>query len=408
MDIVTILILSAILTFFLANRVSEWLNVASAGQVPAQLKEIYGPEHYERSRDYLRRTASYELVKNSAALLCLLVFWFAGGFAALDEFLRGFGLSSLVAGTIFIVAYVLGVDLLKVPFYLHKLKIDRAFGVGKMTTGLFFSDYAKNFVGRLVMLPMPIFGILWIFETMGSDSFLYVWLFVSVCGVFIQDVFLPLLGPLFNKYRPLEAGEIRTAVEEYAKRIDFPYKDILVVDSSKRTAAAGAFLRGFGRKKSIVLIDNLMRTVSKDELVAVVALAIGRERFHSRILALIGTVSMIGIMFYLMSLFVWEPSVFQAFGVQPSVYLGLIFFSLVFPPVELGFSIVRNYVSRRTQMKADAFAASTTGSPAPLMAALKKLSVTSLASLTPHPVYVLLNHPKPPLAQRLQSLANAA
>lgn len=409
MDIVTILIVSAILTFFLANRLSEWLNVASSGQkVPVQLQDIYQPDHYQRSREYLRRTAVYELVKNASAVACILLFWFAGGFAAADNLVRSFGLSTLVGGTIFVVAYVLIIDLLKVPFYLYKLKIDREFNIGKTTPRLFFIDYAKNFIGRLIMLPLPVFGILWIFETMGSNSFLYVWLFVSVCGVFIQDVFLPLLAPLFNKYQPLENGEIRSAVADYAKRVDFPYKDILIVDTSQRTSAAGAFLRGFGKNKSIVLNDNLIRSVSKDELVGVVALAIGRERNDNWLLGLVGTVAMIGIMFYLMSLFIWEPSIFRAFGVQPSVYLGLVFFSLVFPPVELGFSIVRNYVSRSTQRKADAFAASTTGNPDSLIAALKKLSVTSLASLTPHPVYVLLNHAKPPLAQRLQAIAVAA
>jgi STE24 endopeptidase len=408
MDIVAILILAAILTFFISNRISEWLNVAAAReQVPEQLQEVYGPDHYLRSRSYLKRTAKYELIKNSVALVFLLVFWFSGGFAALDALLRSLGYSTLVTGTILVVGYVLVIDLLKVPFYLHKLKIDRQFGVGKVTPALFFSDYAKNFIGRLIMLPLPVLGILWIFETMGSDSFLYVWLFVSVCGVFVQDVFLPLLAPLFNKYRSLESGEIRTAVADYAKSVGFEYKDILVVDSSKRTAAAGAHLRGFGKKKSIVLIDNLLRSVTKDELVAVVALAIGRDRFHSRGLALVGTVGMIGIMFYLMSVFIWEPSVFEVFGVLPSVYLGLIFFSLVFPPVELGFSVVRNYVSRRTQIKADHFAATTTGSPASLIAALKKLAVTSLASATPHPVYVLLNHAKPPLAQRLRLIEKA-
>ncbi|WP_313918311.1 M48 family metallopeptidase [Tahibacter sp.] len=406
MDVVTVLILSAILTFFATNRFSEWMNVAAASQpVPAQLQEIYQPDHHQRSRDYLKQTAIYEFIKNFSALVCVLAFWFVGGFAAADNLLRSFGLSTLVGGTIFVVSYVLLIDLLKVPFYLYKLKIDREFGVGKTTPALFFVDYAKNFIGRLVMLPLPVFGILWIFEKMGSQSFLYVWLFVSVCGVFIQDVFLPLLAPLFNKYRSLEDGEIRTAVAEYAKRVNFRFKDIVVVDTSQRTAVAGAFLRGFGNSKSIVLNDNLIRSVSRDEMVAAVALAIGRDRFDNWFLGLIGTVGMIGIMFYLMSLFIWEPGIFRAFGVQQSVYLGLVFFSLVFPPVELGFSIVRNYMSRRTQAKADAFAASTTGNPDSVISALKKLSVTSLANLTPHPAYVLLNHAKPPLAQRLQSIA---
>jgi len=408
MSTTTLMIVGAILTFYLGNRLSEWLNVLSAGRdMPEQLRGVFQPDHQQRSRAYLKSIATYEFLKNTAALACLLAFWFAGGFAVADEFARSLGFSPLITGTLFVVAYVIAIDVVKVPFYIYqKLRIEREFGLGRTTLGLFFADYLKNLFFKLLMLPWPVLGMLWIFERMGEDSFLYVWLFVSVCAVLVQDVALPLLGPAFNKYRPLEAGEARSAIAAYAEKVGFPCRDILVVDSSKRTIAAGAAIDGFGARKNIVLPDTLLGTLDRDELIAVVALAIGRDRFHNRWLALAGTVGMVGLMFYLITLFIREPSVFEAFGVQPSIYLGLIFFSIVFPPVELVFAIIRHSISRQTQAKADAFAVETTGKPASVASALKKLTAKTLSTLTPHPVYVLLNHPKPPLAQRLQWLGS--
>jgi STE24 endopeptidase len=61
---------------------------------------------------------------------------------------------------------------------------------------------------------------------------------------------------------------------------------------------------------------------------------------------------------------------------------------------------------RRNEFEADSFAAGTTGNPLALAEALKKLSVSSLSNLTPHPFYVFLNYSHPPMAQRLKALGN--
>ena len=62
-----------------------------------------------------------------------------------------------------------------------------------------------------------------------------------------------------------------------------------------------------------------------------------------------------------------------------------------------------NLLSRKNEYEADAYAA-TTYAATPLQEALKKLSVTSLSNLTPHPWYVYVNYSHPPLLQRLKAL----
>ena len=112
-----------------------------------------------------------------------------------------------------------------------------------------------------------------------------------------------------------------------------------------------------------------------------------------------------GALFWLLSLFLDQPGLFDAFAVfEPSVHAGLVFFALLFTPIELVLSVVVNVFSRRHEFEADAFAADTTGSAEPMIAALKKLSADSLSNLTPHPLQVFLHHSHPPVLQRITAL----
>jgi len=112
-----------------------------------------------------------------------------------------------------------------------------------------------------------------------------------------------------------------------------------------------------------------------------------------------------GLLFFLLSLFLGSAGLYQAFGMaQPSIYAGLLFFGLLYTPIELLLSMVMQVVSRRNEYQADRYAAETIEEPRSLIAALKKLSSDNLSNLTPHPFYVFLNYSHPPLLQRVRAI----
>ena len=108
-----------------------------------------------------------------------------------------------------------------------------------------------------------------------------------------------------------------------------------------------------------------------------------------------------GILLFLLSLFINSPGLYQAFYMQqPSIYTGLIFFGLLYTPIELVLSVLMNMLSRKYEYDADRFAAVTVPDAARMIDSLKKLSRDNLSNLTPHPFYVFLHYTHPPLLQR--------
>jgi STE24 endopeptidase len=112
-----------------------------------------------------------------------------------------------------------------------------------------------------------------------------------------------------------------------------------------------------------------------------------------------------GIMFVLLSIFLQVTALFDAFFMeQMSVYAGLLFFGLLYSPVETILGIFMQMMSRTHEYEADNFAASTIEKPEEMVNVLKKLSKDNLSNLTPHPFYVFLNYSHPPALKRIKAI----
>jgi len=98
----------------------------------------------------------------------------------------------------------------------------------------------------------------------------------------------------------------------------------------------------------------------------------------------------------MLSVLLDSPGLYQAFYMdQSSVYAGLLFFRLLYTPVEMVLSLALSILSRRNEYEADRFAARTIDEPAGLVEALKKLYADSFSNLTAHSYYVFLNYSHP-------------
>jgi len=137
-----------------------------------------------------------------------------------------------------------------------------------------------------------------------------------------------LIVPLFNKQTPLEEGELRSQIQDYSSSMNFNLKNIFVIDGSKRSQKANAYFSGFGNEKRITLFDTLIKDLEIKEIVAVLAHEVGHYKKHHIIINLFVSLTSTGFMLWLFSLFIEEPVLSQALGIeQPSFHVGLVAFS---------------------------------------------------------------------------------
>lgn len=407
MNIYAIIILLTILVDFFLDVITNQLNLgALSKQVPEEFEQVYDAGTYAKSQEYTKVQTRFGYLTGTFDLIVLLGFWFTGGFNWLDQIVRSFGFGELVTGLIFMVILMIAKSILGLPFSIYStFVIEERFGFNKTTPKTFVLDMFKGLLlGAVIGLPL-LAGILAFFMYTGEWAWLYAWIAVTVFTLAMQYIAPTWIMPLFNKFTPLEEGELRTAIENYTEKVNFPLQGLFVIDGSKRSSKSNAFFTGYGKNKRVALYDTLIENHSVPELVAVLAHEIGHYKKKHIIKGMITSIVHSAVLFFLLSIFLNEKGLFDAFYMEEmSVYAGLIFFGMLYAPIEMVLSVFMQMSSRKHEFEADAYAAETTGKPEDMVSTLKKLSKDNLSNLTPHPWYVFLNYSHPPVLQRINAI----
>ncbi|MCP4136681.1 MAG: M48 family metallopeptidase, partial [bacterium] len=400
MNIIAIIILAALLVDFLLNLTSDSLNLkALRNELPEEFEGLYDQERYSKSQDYLKVNTRFGWVGSSFDLMLILIFWFAKGFPLLDQWIRSWGYGSIVTGLIYMGILVIIKGILSLPFSIYAtFVIEERFGFNKTTWKTFLLDLIKGLILSTIIGGALMAGILFIFENLGDFAWLYCWIAVTLFMFAIQYIVPTWIMPLFNKFDPLEEGELKEAIVSYAQSIDFSLDNIFVMDGSKRSSKSNAFFTGFGKNKRIVLFDTLIEKHTIAELVSVLAHEMGHYKKKHILKSIIISILQMGVIFFLMSLFISYQGLFDAFYMeQKSIYAGLIFFGMLYAPIDFFTGLLMQLYSRKNEYEADRFAVETTKEADPMADALKKLSVDNLSNLQPHPLFVFLNYSHPPV-----------
>jgi len=406
-----IVILGALLAEYGLNLVSDLLTLRDLqSDLPDEFRDTFDDDEYERARNYTRTKTRFGLLSSTFGLAVLLVFWFAGGFEGLDTLVRGWNVGPIATGLCYIGLLVLGRGALSLPFSIYStFGIEERFGFNETTPKTFALDLLKSIALGVALGGPLLAALLWFFQSTGPYGWVYAWIVVTAVMLLLQFFAPRYLMPLFNDFEPLEAGPLRERILSYADTVEFPVDEVYVMDGSRRSNKANAFFTGFGANRRIVLFDTLVEQLSGDELLSVVAHEMGHYKLHHIPQRIATSVVQTGVLFLLLSVFLQVEGLFHAFYVdQPSVYTGLLFFGLLYSPVDLLLSIPLNAWARRHEFQADRFAVETTRREGALVSGLKRPAETNLSTLTPHPLTVALEYSHPPLPERIDQIRTAA
>jgi STE24 endopeptidase len=400
------LIIAFVIGEYIFSTVLEYINGRNKSEtLPERLKGIYDEEKYKKSQQYDQEKTRVGLISGTLSTAIIVVFLFTGGFAWLDGLLSQVTEHYILLPLLYFGVLFLASDIIGLPFSVYNtFVIEEKYGFNRTTAGTFLLDKLKGYLLTALIGGGIMALLIVIYHAIPHLFWLIGWVLVTVFSLFFATFYTSIIVPMFNKLEPLPDGELRQGIEDFADKVDFPLKNIYVMDSSKRSTKSNAFFSGMGKQKSIVLFDTLIEKHETEELVAVLAHEVGHYKKKHIQKSMILSAMQTGIIFLLLDFVLGSPAIAGALGAsEPSFHINLIAFGLLFSPVSTIIGIGMNMFSRKNEYEADAFAAKNY-SGAPLQDALKKLSVDNLSDLEPHPFYVFIHYSHPPVLDRLKEL----
>lgn len=406
MNTILLIVIAVVVIDFLFDQLMDHLNKrAWADTVPQELADVYPQDKFEAHKRYRRANYSFGLVNHWFSFAAMIaVLWF-GGFALADGWAGELSQHPIARGLIFFSVIGLAALFMGLPFsWYDTFVIESRFGFNKSTPAVFWGDTLKSLLlGVLVGGPL-LAAVIWFYTQLGSWFWLAAWALATVFTVFVSMFYTSLVLPLFNKQTPLPEGELRDSIHQMSQKAGFKMDDVFVMDGSKRSTKGNAFFSGFGPRKRIVLYDTLINDLTAEEITAVLAHEIGHYKLKHILWSTVVGVLQTGGVLYVFSKVVSSPELSLALGASsPQFHLGLIAFGILFTPISMVLGLFGNWLSRRNEFAADAFA-SEHANAEHLVSALKKLSANSLSNVTPHPAYVFFHYSHPPLLERIKAM----
>ena len=409
------IIISLVVFNYLFSNILDYVNHSNwKDEIPNELKDFYNKKKYKKAKDYALSKNKIGLFSSSISFLFIMTLLVFNGYGFVDQlvnmdilksfFLFDLNSSFAQSGLFFLILFILN-SIISIPFsYYNTFIIEEKYGFNKTTKSTFFLDILKSFFLSVFIGGALLFLALYLYDNLNDGFWLWLWIGLSFLMILINMFYADLIVPIFNKLKPLDDGELRQKIEKYSNEVGYLLNNIYVIDGSKRSTKANAFFSGLGPRKTIALYDTLIEKHTEDELVAVLAHEVGHFKKKHIFSGLIMSIIQIGIMTFFFELCLKLPEISLALGgSEASFHLGLIGFSIIFSPISMLSGILMNYISRKNEFEADAYAKETFNGE-DLSLALKKLSVDNLSNIYPHPLYVFFHYSHPPLIQRLRAL----
>ncbi|PKU22445.1 M48 family metallopeptidase [Telmatospirillum siberiense] len=400
-----------VLLLALSTAIGIWLSFRQGrhvhgrrGAVPADFAGAVSLEDHAKAADY---TLAKQKLAIFGALwgLAVTLAWLFFGITALHDLVGQFSATPLWAGTSLILAMIVISGVIDIPLDVVKtFGIETKFGFNRISPRLFAMDWAKGVLLNLLLGTPLIYGLLWLIGGMSGLWWLWAWAGFLIFTGTLMAVYPIWIAPLFNKFKPLPDGEVKTRVETLLAKAGYRSGGLFVMDGSKRSSHANAYFTGFGRTKRIVFFDTLLAKLTPDETEAVLAHELGHfhHRDTIRSIARLAAVSLI--VFFWLGVAVKQPWFTAWMGLPASDAVAIIVAMICIGPVGLVFAPLTNWVSWKAEWRADAYAVALTGGGGHLSSALVKLSRDSASTLTPDPLFARFHYSHPPLPLRLARL----
>ena len=374
---------------------------SASNPTPENLKDVYDDETYAKWKKYEAEHSRFSILSSTVTGIVMLALLATDAYSAVAALLPAGDHTGLISVIVFATLVTTVFEIIE--SYVTNMVIEQKYGFNKTTTKTFVADRIRSFLLNLLISTLICYVIL------GSYSLVGVWMIpifagAMFCFSLLISFLYPILSRIGNKFTPLEEGELRESLESLLTKHGYKVKAIEVMDASKRTTKLNAYFTGFGKLKTIVLYDNLVNSMTPDEICAVFAHELGHGLYKDvQKLQLINLVNM-ALMGTVAYLAVSIPELHTAFGFEGVNYgFAYLLMGSGLGIVQPFMSLIINGRSRFGEYRADRQAVSE-GYGEAMISALKKLARENFAHLSPSKINVILEYTHPPLAERIAAV----
>ena len=402
------LTISYSIQFWLSKRQTSHV-VNNRTKVPDAFKDTVSLEAHQKAADYTVEKERLGDIDSVLGIIFLLLLTLGGGIQLAFDISNSFALSPLMTGIVAIAIITLVMHILELPISIYQtFVIEERYGFNRNTPKQFIKD---QFIQLALMsaIGFPLLAlILWVMDSIGSLWWLWAWAILMSFSLLMSWLFPTLIAPLFNKFTPLEDGDLKNRINQLLSRCGFHSKGIFIMDGSRRSGHGNAYFTGLGSNKRIVFFDTLVESLEDEELEAVLAHELGHFKCKHVIKMMIATSIISLISLAVLGWLIAEPWFYSGLGVtEPSNAAALMLFMLVSPAFTFFMQPISAYFQRKFEFEADDFA-SNNAQATKLISGLVKLYKENASTLTPDPLYSAFHYSHPPAAIRISHLESKA
>ncbi|WP_374306729.1 M48 family metallopeptidase [Methylocella sp.] len=410
MSLLALLILAAILFSGLLDLYLRRRQIAAVTDhrdaVPADFRDVLSLDEHRRAADYAvanARLGAARTAAETAFALALPTLLLAPAFVLASALApEGPARSMLVALAVGALDYLLALSFAAARAF----GVEARFGFNRASPRLFALDEAKGLALRLLAFAPLLYGFFALQAALPRAWPLVGWAAGVLLLCALAIVLPTFVAPLFHRFRPLPESAVKARIEALLARRGYGRSGLFVVDASTRSSHGNAYFAGFGKARRIVLYDTLLARHSDDEIVSVLAHELGHcELGHVR-RRLLEAALLLGALFAALFLAFHSDALAAAFGLPADPGVTLVVALAAAGPLARLLAPALNFLSRRAEFEADAFAGDMVGR-APMIAALTRLSRDNLATLTPDRLYAAFYYSHPPIPARVARLGEA-
>ena len=369
--------------------------------IPEELSDVYDETTYLKWKRYAAEKLLVSMIKDAVSFLFLLTLLSSPLLS-----LAAMRIENPYTSAIVVLSIALGGDiLLSMPFdYVRDIKIETKYGFNLSSVGTFVADQIKQIVISMGLVMGLTCLLVLIHQSLGDYTIL---LFSGILFGLVLAIsfFYPFFSKIYNKFASLEEGELRDALIKMLESHHYHVRDIKVMDASRRTTKSNAYFTGFGKSKTIVLYDNLLRSMTKEQILAIFAHEMGHGLHKDTLknsLVSLGQIVLIVVLAWLLLKF---PEIYQDFGFSRVDYglMIVLLVSVLLPVVVTLVGLFQHAIARKAEFRADRQAVDE-GYGDDLVSALKTLFREDLGDLNPHPLVVKLTYTHPTLLERVRHI----